>query len=163
MLNAIDIRQFTDILGYVDEDLDIGKPGKAPVESGTVLVVEDDESIAEFLKFFLQDLDHDVVIADNGVEGLRLARATKPVLILLDLSLPGLDGWELARRLTSDSATCHIPMLAVTGATWQAAEDERARAVGLAGYISKPFEVADLEEKIRPFLYGYQSSTATEA
>jgi CheY-like chemotaxis protein len=120
------------------------------VRKKSVLVIEDDEPIAEFLRYLLEDLDQQVVVAHDGQEGLDRARACQPDLILLDLTLPIFDGWELARRLKTDPTTSTIPLIAVTGAS--RSEEDEERASRLDGYLEKPFEVGELEDTLREFL-----------
>jgi CheY-like chemotaxis protein len=120
------------------------------VRKKNVLVIEDDEPIAEFLRFLLEDLNQQVVVARDGQEGLDQARTCRPDLILLDLTLPVVDGWELARQLKTDPVTSAIPLIAVTGAS--RSEENEERASRLDGYLEKPFEVGELEDTLREFL-----------
>jgi two-component system, cell cycle response regulator DivK len=117
----------------------------------SILVIEDDEPIAEFLRGLLEDLDQRVIVARDGQEGLDRARSCPPDLILLDLSLPVVSGWELARQLKTDPTTRGIPVIAVTGANryydGDPEDEDRLDAV-----VEKPFEVADLEDKLLTFL-----------
>jgi two-component system, cell cycle response regulator DivK len=115
-----------------------------------ILVIEDDELIADFLRRLLEDLDQSVVVAHDGQEGLDRARSCPPDLILLDLSLPIVDGWELARQLKTDPVTWRIPLIAVTGANRYGEGSEGED--GLDGFVEKPFEVRDLEDKLLSFL-----------
>jgi CheY-like chemotaxis protein len=120
------------------------------VQKKSVLVIEDDEPIAEFLRFVLEDLDQHVVVARDGQEGLDRARSCQPDLILLDLTLPVVDGWELARQLKTDPVTSAIPLIAVSGASRP--EENLEQASPLDGYVEKPFEVGELEDTLREFL-----------
>jgi CheY-like chemotaxis protein len=120
------------------------------VQKKSVLVIEDDEPIAEFLRFLLEDLDQQVVVARDGQEGLDRARTCQPDLILLDLTLPVVDGWELARQLKTDPVTSAIPLIAVSGTSRP--EEDLEQASRLDGYVEKPFEVGELEDTLREFL-----------
>jgi CheY-like chemotaxis protein len=117
------------------------------MEGKRILVVEDEEPIVEFLRFFLEDLDQSVLVARNGQEGLDQARTCQPDLILLDLSLPIVDGRELARQLKADPTTRSIPVVAVTGTVNSSGEPECD--TDLEGYLAKPFEVDALEDTLR--------------
>jgi CheY-like chemotaxis protein len=115
-----------------------------------ILVVEDDEPIVEFLQSLLEDPNQRVLVARDGQQGLDQARTCHPDLILLDISLPIVDGWELIRRLKTDPLTRSIPLVAVTGAGGACGESEWDER--LDGYVAKPFEVTELEETVRILL-----------
>ncbi|MFN2629120.1 MAG: response regulator [Gaiellaceae bacterium] len=102
--------------------------------AGRVLVVEDDRHAADLLRIYLEDVGYDVSIARDGMEGLELARQLNPRAVILDVLLPGLNGWELLARLKSDPATAAIPVVIASML------DERgaAFALGAAEYLVKP-------------------------
>jgi two-component system cell cycle response regulator DivK len=104
-----------------------------------ILLVEDDEMNSDMLSRRLRLEDYDVVQAVNGLEGLALAHAEAPDLILMDISLPELDGWEATRRLKSDQATCHIPVIVLT-AHAMTGDAERFFEAGCDAYESKPID-----------------------
>lgn len=121
--------------------------------SGNILVVEDHEGIRTALAAALRMEGYGVWQAAHGVEALRLVAAHRPDLILLDLMLPELDGWEVARTLKADADTAGIPLLALTA---QSAAEARARAfaAGFDGYLTKPSHLAELLAEIRRRISG---------
>jgi CheY-like chemotaxis protein len=112
-----------------------------------ILLVEDNEMNRDMLSRRLLRRGFDVTLAVDGEEGLTMARAEGPDLILMDMSLPVLDGWEATRRLKADPATRGIPVIALTA---HAMADDRDRALeaGCDGYDTKPIELSRLLEKI---------------
>jgi CheY-like chemotaxis protein len=104
-----------------------------------ILLVEDDEMNRDMLSRRLQLENYDVVQAVNGLEGLALAHTEAPDLILMDISLPELDGWEATRRLKGDKATCHIPVIVLT-AHAMTGDAERFFEAGCDAYESKPID-----------------------
>jgi two-component system cell cycle response regulator DivK len=99
----------------------------------------------------LQRRGHEIVMAVDGQEGLDQANASAPELILLDMSLPVVDGWEVARRLKKDDATKSIPIIALT-AHAMAGDREKAIEAGCDDYDTKPVELPRLLEKIETLL-----------
>src|SRR5438874_13124748 len=112
-----------------------------------ILLVEDNELNRDMLSRRLQRRGFDVVLAIDGQEGLARANSEQPDLILMDMSLPILDGWEATRRLKADPATCAIPVIALTA---HAMADDRDKALeaGCDAYDTKPIELPRLLEKI---------------
>src|SRR6185436_6216083 len=105
-----------------------------------ILVVEDAPDNRTIAELILQSAGHTVVSVGDGASAVGVAIITQPDAILMDLSLPKLDGWEATRRLKSDPATCDIPVIAFTAHTLPS-DIERARAAGCATVIAKPFEI----------------------
>jgi two-component system cell cycle response regulator DivK len=116
-----------------------------------ILVIEDDPVNLELDLALLEEEEHTVYAATSAEEGLRLASAERPDLILLDLQLPGLTGWEAARRLKADPATARIRIVALTAQAMEG-DEARARAAGCDGYLSKPVDTTLLRTMIRQFL-----------
>jgi len=116
-----------------------------------VLLVEDNEMNRDMLSRRLTRRGFDIVVAEDGIEGVRLASEAQPDLILLDMSLPGLDGWEVARRLKADAATHAIPIIALT-AHAMAGDRERALQAGCDDYDTKPVELPRLLDKMAALL-----------
>ncbi len=112
-----------------------------------VLIVEDNEDNLQLVRFLLERGGYTVFCAHNGREGLAMAHQELPDLILMDLSLPEVDGWEAARLLKGDQTTAAIPLVALTAHTLPG-DRQRALAMGFDGYISKPIDMADFEENI---------------
>lgn len=117
----------------------------------TILLVEDVEDNRALARFLLEADGHEVIEAVNGFEALALAREHQPDLILMDLSLPEMDGWEAARRLWLDPATAGLKVVAVT-AHAMAGDRERVLAAGFLGYVAKPLDVVGFASQVRSFL-----------
>lgn len=107
-----------------------------------VLVVEDNGDMREFLARVLIRQGYEFLEAADGEEGLHVARTQHPDLILMDISLPLLDGFEATRQIKHDPATAHIPIIAVT-AHARPADEQRALEAGCDGYLSKPYNLRD--------------------
>ena len=116
-----------------------------------ILLVEDNEMNRDMLSRRLTRNGFDIVMAVNGQEGLDLASSENPDLILLDMSLPVLDGWEAARRLKANEATAKIPVIALT-AHAMVQDKEKALAAGCDDFDTKPVELPRLLEKINGLL-----------
>ena len=112
-----------------------------------VLLVEDNPDNFELVRFLLERADYQVLEAHNGQMGLDLARRESPDLILMDLSLPGVDGWTAARELKADPKTASIPLLAITAHTLPG-DRNRAFESGFNGYISKPINIQSFADCI---------------
>ena len=116
-----------------------------------ILLVEDNEMNRDMLSRRLQRRGYEVVVAMDGQEGVAKARAETPALILMDMSLPVLDGWEATRELRADPATRSIPVIALT-AHAMAGDREKALAVGCDDFDTKPIELERLLGKIEALL-----------
>lgn len=116
-----------------------------------ILLVEDDEMNRDMLSRRLLKRDFDVVIAVDGEEGVRMAQDGDPDLILMDMSLPGIDGWTATRRLKGDDATSHIPIIALT-AHAMAGDREKAMEAGCDDFDTKPVDLTRLLSKIEALL-----------
>jgi len=117
----------------------------------TILLVEDNEMNRDMLSRRLARRGYDVAIALDGAEGVRMARETRPDLILMDMSLPVLDGWEATRRMKADAATAAIPVIALT-AHAMTDDEARARAAGCDDFDTKPVDLERLLAKIERWL-----------
>jgi len=118
-----------------------------------ILLVEDNEMNRDMLSRRLTKRGYDVTMAVDGQEGVDSAVAQQPDLILLDMSLPVLDGWTAARMLKADRATAAIPIIALT-AHALAGDREKALEAGCEDYDTKPVDLARLIEKIQALLPG---------
>jgi len=116
-----------------------------------VLVVEDNAVNLELLIALLEQEGCEVLVAETADAGLRLARTAQPALILMDVQLPGMTGYEATRHLKGDPATAAIPIVALTALAMQG-EEERAKAAGCAGYLTKPLDTRVFREALRQFL-----------
>ena len=116
-----------------------------------ILVVDDYQDAREMYAEYLQFSGFRVAEARNGNEALEQAFSLKPDLILMDLSLPGMDGWEATRQLKSDERTRHIPVVALTGHALAGASDG-ARKAGCDSFVTKPCLPDDLVVEVRRML-----------
>lgn len=112
-----------------------------------ILYVEDNEDNIFMLKNRLARAGHTVVIANDGAQGVAMASSERPDMILMDLSLPVLDGWQATRQIKAAADTKHIPVIALT-ANAMAGDREKALAAGCDDYDTKPIELARLLGKI---------------
>jgi two-component system cell cycle response regulator DivK len=116
-----------------------------------ILVVDDYQDAREMYAEYLQFSGFRVAEARNGNEAVEQAFALKPDLILMDLSLPGMDGWEATRRLKADDSTRHIPIVALTGHALAGASDG-AKKAGCDSFVTKPCLPDDLVVEVRRML-----------
>ena len=118
-----------------------------------ILLVEDNEMNRDMLSRRLTRRGFDVLIAGDGAEGIAMAAAERPDLILMDMSLPVVDGWEATRRLKADPATRPIPVIALT-AHAMSTDREKVFEAGCDDYDTKPVELPRLLEKMERLLGG---------
>jgi two-component system cell cycle response regulator DivK len=124
-----------------------------------LLLIEDNEMNRDMLSRRLERRGYQVLIAVDGQQGLDMATAEKPELILLDMSLPVIDGWEVARRLKVDASLRSIPVIALT-AHAMAGDRERALESGCDDYDTKPVELPRLLQKIEALLARSAAATS---
>lgn len=117
----------------------------------TVLLVEDNEDNRTVYRTILEHFGYGVIEARNGEDGVRMAREGQPALILMDISIPLIDGWEATRILKSDPATSEIPIIALT-AHALATDRAKAQEVGCDGYLAKPCEPRRVVSEVERFL-----------
>lgn len=122
-------------------------------DTGEPLIVcaDDDADIRELLMFGLSGHGYRVVFAADGAEALRLAESWKPALMILDVSMPGIDGFELTRRLRAGAETSEIPIVLLT-ARVRDADIEQGHALGANAYITKPFHLDELNREVQRLL-----------
>ena len=125
--------------------------------SPLILVVDDYQDAREMYAEYLQFSGFRVAEARNGNEAVDQAFALKPDLILMDLSLPGMDGWEATRRLKADASTRHIPIVALTGHALAGAS-EGAKKAGCDSFVTKPCLPDDLVVEVRRMLESSRSA-----
>ena len=116
----------------------------------TILIFEDVAFNLDLLVQLLED-DYTILTASDGAAGIPLAERTSPDLILMDLSLPVIDGWEATRRLKANAVLRSIPIIALT-AHAMSGDEEKAKAAGCDDYLSKPIDEDLLYAKLRTFL-----------
>lgn len=117
----------------------------------TILVVEDKDSNYHLLEQFLSRQNYDVIRARDGAEGLALAAEVHPQLVLLDLRLPQVDGWQMATQMKADAGLRDIPIIALSVEV-EPMDRQRALNAGCDEYIAKPFKIAELKNMIEHFL-----------
>lgn len=119
--------------------------------SKCILVIEDHEENRRLLRDLLTSVGYELIEAVTGEEGLTLAETHVPDLILMDIQLPGIDGYEATRRIKANQALRHIPIIVVTSYALSG-DDIKAREAGCDAYLSKPFDPVELLAKIREYL-----------
>lgn len=116
-----------------------------------ILIVDDEENILELIKFNLQPLGYDVLTLNNGSDALNVIRQHKPKLVLLDLMLPGMDGYDICKEIRKDNSISHTPVIMIT-----AKSEELDKILGLElgadDYITKPFSVRELLARVKAVL-----------
>lgn len=117
--------------------------------SGRVLLIEDADDIVRLISSVLEDAEYSLVVATDGEAGLAAARVETPDVILLDMSLPKLSGWDLVPQLRAEGIT--TPVIALTAHAMRQ-DRERALALGCTDYISKPFEIDNLLETLDRYM-----------
>jgi two-component system KDP operon response regulator KdpE len=113
-----------------------------------ILLVDDDPALLEILSTYLQRLDHAVQSTARPDKGLEAVSAAPPDIVVLDVSMPGLDGWQVLRRIRAAS---HVPIIMLTAAS-EEADVLKGFSLGADDYVSKPFSFAQLEARIRAVL-----------
>jgi CheY-like chemotaxis protein len=121
-----------------------------------ILIVEDMELNRDLLEQLLED-DYQVVTAIDGIDGIAMAQRENPDLILMDLSLPVLDGWDATRRIKADATLSHIPIIALTAHAMRG-DEEKALAAGCDAYLSKPID----EDRLFGLIGHYISAAAQD-
>lgn len=119
--------------------------------SKRILVVEDQEDNRTILRDLLGMAGYELIEATDGAEGVKLAQQEKPDLILMDIQLPVIDGYEATRRIKGDAQLKSTPIIAVTSYALSG-DEAKARAAGCDGYVTKPFSPRALLAKVREYL-----------
>ena len=123
------------------------------MQTSRVLIIDDDAGVRGVLKAMLQRAGYDVLEAANGAEGLERAHALRPDLVLLDIEMPGMNGFDVCSLMQGDTNLRRVPVVIMTGRP-VAGVPARAAAVGAVDLIPKPFEREHLLEKVRVYLAG---------
>ena len=113
-----------------------------------ILYVEDNDDNVYVLKRWFSIVGFDLIVASDGEQGVAMAAQELPDLILMDQSLPGIDGWEAARQIKTSTVTRHIPVIALT-ANAMSGDREKALAAGCDDFDTKPVDIERLVEKIK--------------
>ena len=114
----------------------------------TVLIVEDDRNIADLLRLYREKEGYEVVIANDGLKGVELFKSSQPSLVLLDVMLPGMDGWGVCRAIRSESKT---PIIMLTAKS-ETEDKVSGLKQGADDYITKPFEMKEVLARIEAVL-----------
>jgi len=117
-----------------------------------ILVAEDDLDNRRIVVKVLSACGYETIEATDGNAAVSLARSEHPDLVIMDLAMPGVDGWEASRRLKADAQTADIPIIALTAHAMRG-DEERAREAGCDGYLPKPCRPETLRETVRRFLH----------
>lgn len=116
-----------------------------------ILVVDDDEAINELIKINLELFGYDVITAKDGIQGYTLAKQEQPDLLVLDVMMPDVDGYTVAKRIRENSSTKDIPILMLT-AMGQLEDKVKGFDIGVDDYLVKPFEMEELKVRVRALL-----------
>jgi two-component system, cell cycle response regulator DivK len=119
--------------------------------SKSILVVEDQEDNRQIIRDMLTFTDYEIIEAESGEQALAAVAKQRPDLILMDIQLPGIDGYEATRQIKADPALRSIPIIAVTSYALSG-EEQKARAAGCDEYVPKPYSPRQLLAKIRQYL-----------
>jgi CheY-like chemotaxis protein len=117
-------------------------------DSKTVVCIEDEAGVIELIRFILERRGLEVVGAESGPEGLTAIRRLKPVMVLLDLMLPGMDGWEVYRRMKADETIRNIPVIVVTARAANVDEMLAKQIAKVDDYVKKPFSLQELLQSV---------------
>src|SRR5262245_66555064 len=127
---------------------------------GRVLIVEDEQDVAELIRFHLVREGYDVRLALNGAEALRQVRDFRPEVILLDIMVPQLNGWEVCRRLKQEPETRAVPVIMVTGRV-EEGDKVLGFELGADDYVTKPFSPRELVARVRAVLRRGRTAEST--
>jgi two-component system, cell cycle response regulator DivK len=116
-----------------------------------ILIIEDNAQNMYLMTFLLESYGFEIVQAFNGKDGIRLAKEIKPNIILLDIQLPEINGYQVAEELTKDQSLAKVPIIAVTSYA-MAGDKERALAAGATGYIEKPINPNTFIDQLQEYL-----------
>ena|ERR1051325_215039 len=116
-----------------------------------ILVIEDHQENRQLLRDLLTSFGYELVEALTGEDGVAVAETERPDLILMDIQLPGIDGYEATRRIKGNQSLSQIPIIAVTSYALSG-DDVKAYAAGCDAYVTKPFDPAELLDKIHEFI-----------
>ncbi len=119
----------------------------------TILIVEDDTKNMTLFRDLLQVSGYSTIEASDGKQGIELAKAKKPDLILMDIQMPGMDGLEATRILKADAATSNIPVIALTAYAMKG-DKERILEAGCDGYLAKPINTDEFLKEVAEYLSG---------
>src|SRR5438309_1843419 len=138
-----------------------GRSAAAHSAQGRILVVEDEQDVAELLRYNLAREGYEVVVASTGADALKSVREAHPAVILLDIMVPQLNGWEVCRRLKQEPETSRIPVIMVTGRV-EEGDKVLGFELGADDYVTKPFSPRELIARIRAVVRRGRQADAKE-
>ena len=147
-MGRVEFGERVDVLVY---PTDLRRAAKGGHMSKRILVIEDQEDNRRIMRDLLTSVGYELIEAVTGEEGVSSAEVYIPDLILMDIQLPGIDGYETTRRIKANSALQHIPIIVVTSYALSG-DDVKAYEAGCDGYVSKPFSPRALLAKIREYV-----------
>ncbi len=127
-----------------------------------IVLCEDDPTIRKLIGIAMRSTPHDVLLAEDGSLGLVLIRRERPDLVCTDLSMPGLDGFQLMETLSADEGLAHIPVILITASTTRSTLEDGMRR-GAASVLVKPFSTADLRARVELVLDGHRARAREQA
>ena len=116
-----------------------------------ILVIEDELGIQKVIRANLAASGYTILTAENGEDGLELANSNRPDLILLDLMMPGISGWDVLDKMKQEQQLSSIPVIVITASAWGDSE-QKLRDMGAVDYIVKPFDLDDLLRRVKAAL-----------
>jgi DNA-binding response OmpR family regulator len=128
----------------------------------TILVIDDDELVSRTLQRALKMYGHQIMVANSGTEGLQLARRHQPDLFILDIMMPGVDGYQVCRQIRGDPLLTNLPVLFLTAKAKDEDKIEGFRA-GADDYLSKPFNMEELQLRVKAILRRVSPNTVEQA
>jgi two-component system alkaline phosphatase synthesis response regulator PhoP len=121
------------------------------IQKRKILIVEDEKELVRLISFHMTTAGYDVVSANNGIEALEICQTQKPALIILDIMLPRIDGWQVCKRLKQDSQTASIPII-ILSALSEANDKLKGFDLGVDDYVTKPFSPRELVVRVKRVL-----------
>jgi len=121
----------------------------------TICILDDDPTLCDMVRILLETRDYRVLAATDGLEGLETIRDSRPDLVLLDVKMPGLNGYEILNRMRATPTIAHTPVIVITSLTngSKTTDVEWKSRMGVADFVSKPFEPLELVERIQAVLH----------
>jgi len=116
-----------------------------------IMVIEDELDLLKIITFRIKKSGYEIITATDGNTGIALIEEHRPDLILLDLRIPGIDGWEVCRRIKGHKQLCYIPVILLSASVCEI-NDETVKQIGAQDYLRKPFEPQSLIEKIKKLI-----------
>lgn len=123
-----------------------------------ILIVEDEKDLVKLIAFHMAIAGYEALSANTGIEALEICKTEKPALIILDIMLPRIDGWEVCRRLRQNPQTTHIPIIMLSALS-EVADKLRGFDLGIDDYVTKPFSPRELAVRVKRILARSENKT----